>query len=289
MHKSTLIVVCAANLFACTQEDPPNPYQTMCTWGTGGCNCNRDGTCNPGLDCIDRRCMASGDYDSRSDGGGDSMTGDTRIGDSMTGDTRVGDSMTGDTRVGDTTVGDSFVCPSFFGLVVINELLPNEPGSDAETSHSFVELRGVPGTDLKGLRMEHFNGNGGVRLFELPLSGVIPSDGYYVMGESGVPNLDQPMIEMDLQNGPDNLRLVDCLDRVVDAVGYGSFGATDVFIGEGMAAIVPAEGQTVGRCFATHFTDSDSNDNGSDFQAYVAPAVGNDYSAIAGLPNSSCF
>jgi len=61
---------------------------------------------------------------------------------------------------------------------------------------------------------------------------------------------------------------------VLDAVGYGVFGATEINAGEGAPALDPPAGQSVARRFA----DVDTNDNAADFVA-GAPSPG-----VASLP-----
>jgi hypothetical protein len=58
---------------------------------------------------------------------------------------------------------------------------------------------------------------------------------------------------------------------VLDAMGYGSFAASDVFAGEGAAvADEVAPGQSVGRSQ----DGADTDDNGADFAVLSAPSPG---------------
>jgi hypothetical protein len=74
----------------------------------------------------------------------------------------------------------------------------------------------------------------------------------------------------DLQNGPDSIVLRDAAGAIADALGYGVFGASDVFAGEGAAALDPPAGQSVARRFA----DVDTGDNAADFIALEVPTPG---------------
>jgi hypothetical protein len=74
-----------------------------------------------------------------------------------------------------------------------------------------------------------------------------------------------------MQNGPDNVKLLDVSDQVVDAVGYGTFAGTSVFEGEGTAAPSSTSGRSIGR---TNGVDTD--DNSADFLTfYPTPGIPN--------------
>ncbi len=57
---------------------------------------------------------------------------------------------------------------------------------------------------------------------------------------------------------------------MLDAVGYGAFGAGDVFAGEGSPAADPAAGSSIARWLA----DVDSDDNALDFTVLDVPTPG---------------
>jgi hypothetical protein len=180
------------------------------------------------------------------------------------------------------------------GVVVINELLVDEPGSESSAELAFVELRGAPGTVLDGARIELVNGS------SIPsadpnaiyqthrLSGTIPENGLFVIGEAGVPNVDL-VVALDLQNGPDSVRLVDCLDNRADAVAYGNFSETNYYVGEPAdppsPAPAPREGESLARCPGP-LAEADTDDNAADFR--VVPAEEGEEGANAGLPNPAC-
>jgi hypothetical protein len=88
-------------------------------------------------------------------------------------------------------------------------------------------------------------------------------------GATAVANADL-LLGFDFQNGPDSVVLRDPNGATLDALGYGSFGAADVFAGEGAAAPDPPAGQSLARLLA----DLDSDDNSADFAALLAPTPG---------------
>jgi hypothetical protein len=87
------------------------------------------------------------------------------------------------------------------------------------------------------------------------------------------------VLDFDFQNGPDSVVLRDA-GSVLDAVGYGTFAATDVFAGEGSAAVDPAPGNAIAR----HFANVDTNDNAADWLG-LAPTPGS--APIQAVPEAS--
>lgn len=156
--------------------------------------------------------------------------------------------------------------------VQISEVLYDATGTD--NGKVFVELWGAPGTSLDGWTLEGVNGADGAVAPTLTLSGAIPADGFFVVGDtdgtaSQVPNVDLTL-NFDFQNGPDSVVLRNALGQVLDSLGYGVFGPTDVFAGEGNAAPGAAAGQSLARFFANR----DTNDNAADFGLLDAPTPG---------------
>ncbi|MEK6675037.1 MAG: IPTL-CTERM sorting domain-containing protein [Planctomycetota bacterium] len=110
------------------------------------------------------------------------------------------------------------------GQVVINEIDYDQPGTDAT---EFVELFGPGGLSLSGWSLVFYNGSGGAVYLTVALTGSIPVDGYYVVGCTGVTNVDQTLTACNsVQNGaPDGVVLANGA-TVVDALSYeGSFTA----------------------------------------------------------------
>jgi hypothetical protein len=158
-----------------------------------------------------------------------------------------------------------------FALPLISEVFYDAVGTD--DGQSFVELYGAPGASLDGFVLEAINGSDGAITHTLALAGAFGADGLFVVadrtsaGTTQVPDADL-LLEFDFQNGPDSV-VLRSPGGVVDALGYGAFGATDVNAGEGAPAVDPPAGQSVARLFA----DVDTNDNFADF-AGGAPTPG---------------
>jgi hypothetical protein len=155
---------------------------------------------------------------------------------------------------------------------LLSEVFYDAVGSD--DGLSFVEIWGAPGTPLTGLSIEAINGAGGGVTHTLALNGAIGASGLFVIaddlaggGTTLVANADL-IVDFDFQNGPDSV-LLRGPGGVLDAVGYGSFGAGDVFAGEGTPAPDPAAGSAIARRFA----NLDSGDNAADWLA-AAPSPG---------------
>ncbi len=156
--------------------------------------------------------------------------------------------------------------------VQLSEVLYDATGAD--NGKVFVELWGAPGTVLDGFTLEGVNGGDGAVGPTLSLTGAIPADGFFVVGDTDgtaslVANVDLTL-NFDFQNGPDSVVLRNALGVVLDSLGYGVFGATDVFAGEGNAAPGTAAGQSLARFFANR----DTNDNAADFGLLDVPTPG---------------
>jgi len=157
-------------------------------------------------------------------------------------------------------------------LPLLSEVLYDAVGSD--DGSVFVEIAGVPGTDLGGYSVAGINGADGSQTVSIALVGAIPASGLFVLadeasgGGTAIPVFDQ-LANFDFQNGPDSvvLRLGDV---VVDALGYGAFGAGDVFAGEGS----PAPAAPPGSSLARRFADVDTDDNAADFVVREIPDPG---------------
>jgi hypothetical protein len=132
------------------------------------------------------------------------------------------------------------VSASASAVMILNEWVSNDVSTD---DHEFIELHGTPGTDMTNYHIVVIEGEGsgaGVidRIYDLV--GLMPADGYYVIGDPAVsPDLEKTTT---LENGGNNIILVygdvlqaigfdvdpddDCVEdypigNVVDAVGYG--------------------------------------------------------------------
>jgi hypothetical protein len=165
-------------------------------------------------------------------------------------------------------------------LPLISEVYYDAVGTD--DGLSFVELWGLPGTDLTGWVLEGINGSNGQIVPSLTLSGQIPGDGFFVVadgladGSTLVAQADL-ILNFDLQNGPDSMQLLTPEGAIVDAVGYGEFAVGEIFAGEGSPTVDPAAGTAIARVFA----DVDTDQNALDFAA-AAPSPGG--GALSAVP-----
>lgn len=162
-------------------------------------------------------------------------------------------------------------------LLFINEFYYDSPSAD---THSFLEIKGIPGTLMDSVKVILVNGNGGAIYGTIDLSGkTIPSDSYFVIAQdSGVENLDTITTTINMQNGPsDNILIVyDSIgvsSRVtLDAVCYGLPSAADtVFRGEVWPTydVTPSTGYYA---IMARYEDpfvSDYNNNYLDFAHYI--------------------
>ncbi len=172
--------------------------------------------------------------------------------------------------------------PGAHAMPLLSEVFYDAVGTD--DGLSFVELYGLPGTDLSGLLIEGINGTGGTVTDSIALSGLIPADGLFVIADGLADGTTQVadsdlIANFDFQNGPDSV-VLRAGEIVLDAVGYGVFAASDVFAGEGNPATDPAAGSAIARVFA----NVDTGDNASDFAA-GAPTPGS--AAFASVPEPS--
>jgi hypothetical protein len=157
-------------------------------------------------------------------------------------------------------------------LPLISEVYYDAPGSD--DGQLFVEISDLPGTSLDGFFVEGINGSNGAAGPTIVLSGTIGQSGLFVVGDEasdgstsvGVADL---LANFDFQNGPDSIVLRQG-DVIVDAIGYGVFGAGETFAGEGL----PAPDVSPGESLARRFANLDSDDNASDFLVLAQPTPG---------------
>ena len=155
---------------------------------------------------------------------------------------------------------------------LISEVFYDAVGSD--NGLVFVELYGDPGASLDGLFLEGINGANGSAGPSIALSGVFPADGIWLLaddvgdGTSSVAGAHL-IANFDFQNGPDSI-VLRTATTILDAVGYGVFGISEIFAGEGSAAADAPAGSSLARLFA----NVDSNDNAADFIVLGAPTPG---------------
>lgn len=159
----------------------------------------------------------------------------------------------------------------------INELRYDDDGADDQ---EYVELYHPDGAhDLTGYTLVHYNGANGAVIWTANLDGLaIPGDGFFVLGQAGVENLDVDWATLgiaNLQNDRESLVLYTDWNgpsqSVIDAIGWGDSGL--YFMGEGSPAPEIDFGSwnnTVAR-----FPDgSDTDDNSVDFVQTWWPTPG---------------
>ncbi len=152
---------------------------------------------------------------------------------------------------------------------VINEIVYETAGTDVGC---FIEILGPPGLDLTGYTLDAVNGNDGTVTAVASLAGhTIGASGHFVLAQDATVSVaagSNKLIKAaaDLQNGPDSVVLKSG-GAVVDALGYGSFAAGQVFAGEKLSATA-----TSGSLCRIP-SGKDSGDNSVDF-AGCAPTPG---------------
>jgi hypothetical protein len=154
--------------------------------------------------------------------------------------------------------------------VVLNEVFYDATGSD--TGLAFIEL--VNTTDatvsLFGWQLEAGDGADSERWRELWGGGptdAIPPHGRYLVGEALVVPAPDRMTHLELENGPDAVRLI-APDGSIDVLGYGALTNLDQFEGR------PAPDVPAGFALARIPDGHDTDDNAADFVAVSPPTPG---------------
>ena len=163
--------------------------------------------------------------------------------------------------------------------VVINEVRYDNAGAD---DYEFVELYSQSGDiDLSTFTLVHYNGSDGTVTWNIPLAGIsIPNDGYLVIGDADVENLDVDWADYgvsSIQNNEEALVLVydfgGANEQAIDAMAYQGTASLPAFAYETAAAdhiAHPNWNTTEGR--TPNGTDTD--DNSADFAAQWWPTPG---------------
>lgn len=156
------------------------------------------------------------------------------------------------------------------GKVVINEVYYDSPFGDGP--NVFTEIFGPAGMSLDGWTLDGINGATGLsyRIIDLA-EAVIPADGLLVIARDDAVGPAQAardfVADVDWQNGPDAVLLVDPEGNTVDALQYGDAGTNNA--GEGIPA-PDINGASLSRD-AAH---TDTDDNASDFSITSPPTPG---------------
>ena len=150
----------------------------------------------------------------------------------------------------------------------------------------FTEICGEAGTNLDGWSLIGINGSSGLTYQTIDLTrAVIPGDSILLVAQSSPEPLLAGMRDfignVDWQNGPDAVQLLNPLSRIVDALRYADAGAFNA--GEGVPA-PDAYGIKLGRnAFA-----ADSNDNFTDsLVSMPSPGIGPPPLAPTPIPEPS--
>jgi hypothetical protein len=150
------------------------------------------------------------------------------------------------------------------GQVVINEIYYDHPGSDA--GFEFIELMNVGAgpAPLKEYSIEFHNGagEGWTAIWSGAADDSIAAAGLFLIGGSSVIPAPDSQAQLNLQNGPDAIRLLRS-GAQADLVGYGSLD--DPFFYEAQCAPDVPAGMSLGRMPDGRDTD----DNLMDFQELV--------------------
>ena len=154
--------------------------------------------------------------------------------------------------------------------VVLNEVYYDAPGADGGAQ--FVELynRSFQAVPLAGWRLEAGDGAGDARwrlLWTGQAGDVVPPRGRFTIGEGNVLPRPDRVQTVDLENGPDAVRLT-APEGAQDVIGYGALTYASYFEGR------PAEDVPAGYSLARAIDGGDSNDNAADFLALSPPTPG---------------
>lgn len=165
-------------------------------------------------------------------------------------------------------LGTALVLPTSFyfsnvhAAPVIQELYYDQPATDG--SSVFTEIYGDAGLDLTGWRLDAINGSNDTVYRSIGLTGaVIPADGLLListpLANSALATISDFTANVDWQNGPDSLWLIDDLNNLIDAIQYGL--TNFVARGEGTPSLDVSAGFSLARKYA----GDDTNNNLADF------------------------
>ena len=155
---------------------------------------------------------------------------------------------------------------------IIQEVFYDAAGPDS--SQAFTEIFGPAGMLLDGWSLVGINGGTGLPYRTLDLTGAtIPGDGLLVVATSsadpGLAAIRDFVANIDWQNGPDAVQLLDPFMSIIDAIQYGDAGVNNA--GFGATAFDAPAGSSLSRdLFGTQ-----TFDNASDFTVGLpSPGMG---------------
>ena len=155
---------------------------------------------------------------------------------------------------------------------IIQEVLYDASGTDA--AGVFTEIFGLAGMSLDGWSLLGINGGTGSSYRTIDLTGaVIPADGLLVIAtgsaNASLAGVQDFTANVDWQNGPDAVQLIDPFATIVDALQYGDAGVNNA--GFGLAAVDAAAGSSLSR----DLLGANTGDNFADFIVGMpSPGIG---------------
>lgn len=157
-------------------------------------------------------------------------------------------------------------------IPIIQEVFYDASGPDS--SEAFTEIFGTAGMLLDGWSLVGVNGGTGLPYRTLDLTGaIIPDDGLLVVASSSA-NVALAAVRdftanVDWQNGPDAIQLIDPFLLVVDAVQYGDAGIHNAGFGS------PALDAPAGSSLSRDLFGTNTGDNALDFIVGMpSPGIG---------------
>jgi hypothetical protein len=155
----------------------------------------------------------------------------------------------------------ALAAPGAVARVVVNEVYYDHPGADA--GYEFVELSndGLDAVDLSGFAIEFHNGSGTgwTPLWRAPAGTAMGGDALFVVGGEALAPRPDAVVALNLQNGPDAVRLVAADGSVLDVVGYGGLDDPAYVEASGVPAVA------AGKSIARRRDGFDTDDNAADF------------------------
>ena len=168
---------------------------------------------------------------------------------------------------------------------IIHEVFYDAAGSDS--GQVFTELFGEAGVGLDGWTLVGINGGTGLSYRTVDLTGaVFPSDGLLVIAQStatGALATERDVIgNVDWQNGPDAVQLLDPTSVVIDALQFGDAGTNNAGFG------IPALDAPAGSSLSRDLFGTNTGNNFVDFSVTApTPGVGPTTTPPTSVPEPS--
>ena len=168
---------------------------------------------------------------------------------------------------------------------IIHEVFYDATGSDSGLV--FTELFGEAGVGLDGWTLVGINGGTGLSYRTVDLTGAIfPSDGLLVIAQStaaGTLAAERDVIgNVDWQNGPDAIQLLNPMSAVIDALQYGDAGTNNAGFG------FPALDVLAGSSLSRDLFGTNTGNNFLDFHMMApSPGVGPTMTPPTSVPEPS--